>query len=373
MLVEIAIGDALGISHEFVKNPEKHELRNDLTYQQNPRYNGLRPSMYTDDTLRSVATARAVINAFENDNITSLFDPCTYVTEIQRIYKEDKRPGWSKNFQAHLEKNLDSSPSEFMQGLNPADSNGSVMGVLPLGYLRCPEDVMKAAAAQAIATHSHATIPYAQSLALTAHFYIYRLYFRGDVISLIDAYLPDLFLGHRYMAGSLWDGSPVDMSARSTTLAVLDLLTSKHYNDYSDYATAAIGLGGDTDSVAALVLGLVSVCYGSGKNNLPNELLTQLDEGNGFRFLNEIDIALTKITQPLLLEIKMIGADISRFYQYVIDNEAWSKFTVDDVIWDKSAYEEALQNWAEYPKSIGQFRIGFFDEAEAVRFRLEYA
>ena len=79
----------------------------------------------------------------------------------------------AERYQAFLEKTPDATT--FLKTVQRKDSNGSIMGVAPLGYLRSPNEVILAATIQALTTHSHATVPYACGIALAAHFFIYKL------------------------------------------------------------------------------------------------------------------------------------------------------------------------------------------------------
>ncbi len=297
MLVQLAIGDALGIAFEFVKDPASHGLVNNLTYQQNPRYLDLKPSAYTDDTLRSVATARAVLEALDNDP-TTLFNPCTYAAAIQRIVAEDNRPGWSKRFQKYVEANLTVPPTMFIRGiLAPAESNGSLMGCLPVSYLPHITDVKLAAAAQALATHSASTIPYAQMMALAAYYFLDDGIDREEMMAFVHEHTDGGdAVWHGFSYGMPGYSDPVDMSARSTAFAVLDLLTREEGTDtLSELARSAIEIGGDTDSVAALALGIASCCPTVYEDDLSKPLIDDLDGGKGFVFLNAIDSQLERI------------------------------------------------------------------------------
>jgi ADP-ribosylglycohydrolase len=292
MLLESAVADAYAIPFEFVRNPGEHGLVNDLqTYQQHPHYDDLKPSQYTDDTLRSIATALVVID----NNGQPAFDPTAYVKALQRVVSGDRRKGWSKRFQQYLEANLEASPVEFMRGLSKrAGSNGAIMGCLPLGYLRHPVDVRVAATAQAIATHSVDTASYAQMMALSAHFFIHN---PSEGFASLMGFLSREVEGGVLDAHAADDSpppGPVDMSAKSTALAVLWLL--RRSDSLSGILREAVELGGDTDSVAALAVGIAS-CTNAYRHDLPEKLVDALDHGQAKPYLLSLEGKLRVATR----------------------------------------------------------------------------
>lgn len=293
MLLEMAVADAYGIAFEFVKDYDAHGLKNDLTFQQNPRYPELRPSQYTDDTLRSIATWRAITSRASS---ASPFNPETYGEHILLEYMRDRRPGWSKRFQKYLHDHVieerHAHPRKFLRGISTRkESNGSIMGCLPCGVLHHPVDVRLAASTQALATHSAATIPFAQAMALSAHYFIYDL---GPPREL-EMFLENEVEGWSPNFDSVWHGpmSDIDMSAKKTAYAVLCLLY--HGTSLTGIMKEAIKVGGDTDSVAALAVGIAS-CSADYENDIPQSMIDALDNGGtwGADYLRDIDSEMTR-------------------------------------------------------------------------------
>lgn len=284
MFLEMACGDAFGIAFEFVKDPASHGLVNNLTFQQNPRYLDLKPSQYTDDTLRSIATLKVILSP---DTMSSIFDPVTYARSIQTEFRRDKRAGWSKRFQSYLQECEDNrTPAvNFVQGIaTRAESNGSIMGCLPCGLLSHPVDVRFAAAAQAMATHSAATIPYAQAMALAAHFYLHGLGTRDE----LGQFLENEVEGYAQAFDQKFAPAPVDMTAKQTAIAVLHLLEGG--KSLTGLMTEAVNLKGDCDSVAALAVGIAS-CSSEYDHDIPHGMFDQLDQSGewGSQYLRELD------------------------------------------------------------------------------------
>ena len=269
MLLEIALADSYGIGFEFVPSEGDTRPNNGRQYYQNPKYLDLMPGCYTDDTQRSLANVCALIDG----------DPLsiwTYADAYVTTFQHDPRNGYSRRYQTFLESVK--TADEFIATIDTsAESNGSIMGVLPLGYLPTAGQVRAAAAAQAMTTHAHTTVPYAQSLALMAHYYIYR-------DNYADQY-PDAQSFHR--ANMFWPNGktysidrksgPVKMTAHDTWCAVMGL---QRYDNLLTMLRAAVDLRGDTDSVAALAVGLASLSPNV-ENNLPKSLYDGL-EGKPF-------------------------------------------------------------------------------------------
>jgi len=290
MLSEMAVADADAIAFEFVKDPP---FKNDLaSYKQHPTYDDLKPSQYTDDTQRSIANALVVLSR-------GFHDPCAFVSTLQRVFREDPRKGYSRRFQQYMEENKFAHPLDWMRGIpQRRESNGSIMGVAPLGYLRTPVDVRLGATFQAITTHSVATAPYAQAIALAAHYLIYALgpknnnlleFLRQEVEGWDKAF-PDFRYDVRYPP------EPVPIGAGPTAFAVLNLVD--RHNTLSGIVKEAVDIGGDTDSVAALAVAIAS-CSKEVENDLPEVLISGLEFGDVTTqsHLKELDRMLKAMTQ----------------------------------------------------------------------------
>jgi ADP-ribosyl-[dinitrogen reductase] hydrolase len=284
MLVELGLADAYGIGFEFVdRKGDDRPVTGDCFYQ-NPNYTTLVPGQYTDDTQRSVANAVVVLD----------FDPLSMMSYAEMyvgVFLDDPRDGYSRNYQAFLESV--NSRDGFVENVKrTAISNGSIMGVLPLGYLPSPGVVKAAAAVQAMTTHSHETVPYAQSLALAAHYFL-----TGDSNS-------DFFGMLKYLEENMdWSNDrimdwkrpdrrgPVKMTAYDTWSAVMTLQMKQ---SLSDILVSAVNLRGDTDSVAALAVGLASL-NPQIKNDLSKSLYDTFERGEfGLDMLADLDARLLK-------------------------------------------------------------------------------
>ena len=64
MLLEAAVGDAIGAGYEYVKHKGIHSV-DKLAYVQHPRHRGTTPGMYTDDTQMAIAIAELLLSGDE--------------------------------------------------------------------------------------------------------------------------------------------------------------------------------------------------------------------------------------------------------------------------------------------------------------------
>lgn len=271
MLLECAIGDAYGIGFEFVPHSDDRPITLDRYYS-HPKY-GLPAGHYTDDTQRSLANAEVVLEGRH-------LDAAAYADAYVKVFARDRRDGYSRRYQAFLEAHPD--PIRFLDNIKPdAISNGSLMGAAPLGYVASLRQCAQAAGIQAMLTHSYQTIPYAQAIALSAHYFIYDLGPRSELVDFLREYALDDPYPFRL-------APPVkDMSAKATWRSIIEIITT--YDDLTSMLRAAVEMGGDTDSVAAASLAIAS-CSKEVEQKLPARLVTGLENGDyGRDFLVAID------------------------------------------------------------------------------------
>lgn len=248
MLPEMALADSYAIAFEFIDRP--YPFENDTrTFHQHPKYSELQPGLYTDDTHRALSNTRVLLGG-------DVFDPLAYIAQYQSDYIHDPRAGFSKRYEAFLKENCTALPEEFATRIVRKPSNGSIMGVAPLGYLRTPEEVMFAAACQAMSTHSHTTIPYAQIVALSAHFFIYDHGTKDDLVGFLHEYLDPSSSKIADFLDEERKDEPVHMGASSATKLMLDLVPKN--NSLNDLVRQAVEIGGDTDSASAIMVAVAS-------------------------------------------------------------------------------------------------------------------
>lgn len=282
MLLAIAIGDAYGACYEFANKSfikEKHTI--DYFYVQNPRYPDLLPGRYTDDTQMSIAVAEWLLGSPEE--LQDVF---------VKVYKRDPRNAYSRRIQAALD-NAESG-YDFLKTLygshGPSSvANGTVMRAVPLGVL--PLDrLVHVAGLQANLTHGPFGIGPAIVTAAMSHFVLHEsaplaelqtflfdsLCIEQDDPSVLHTVLP-------------WHGGTVPCDGAETVRAVFSILTQA--TSLRDVLDRAIRLGGDTDSVAAVTLGIASARL---ENDLPACLTEGLEVGGkyGPEFLKQLGAKL---------------------------------------------------------------------------------
>ncbi len=257
MLLGIAIGDACGAPFE---NLSFQDATNKLASV------GLSPTRYTDDTQQALAIAEMMASG---DEITPLKLANSFLT----AYARDPRHGYSRQTLRML---LSPDPTSFLTSIpdhekSERKTDGAAMRAPPLGFFPDRKTVIKSAVLSASITHGHPdAIAATVAIALFAHERIYHdtpfpelwnvireeiREISPDVISWCDRcaglVIPDreILLGEYAPYGVPYTESRI-------FLGVVIFLLAKYGNDPCTLLKEAIQLGGDTDTVAAVVLGI---------------------------------------------------------------------------------------------------------------------
>ena len=272
LLTSLAVGDACGAPFEF----KPKEVRELFTVESYPNKIGT----YTDDTQMSIAVALHTYGKFE-------FSVNDYAAHFWGHYQHDKeRPGFSRRTRLALEEDtLDKFITSCISQI-PRDTNGCVMRVLPIGYIRDVERVKQAALMQCIVTHPYVEcIIASQFVALMAHYFIYRAH--ENLADFICEYLGESeFLKIAYA----WNKeSEIPCNAILTASFVYNNVRG---NSMKQILYDAIEVGGDVDSTAAVSLGLASLNKDI-INDLPDALYDNLENGkHGRDFLDDLNAKL---------------------------------------------------------------------------------
>lgn len=274
-LVAIAVGDAYCAATEFVEanEPVVDKALAFEDYQQNPRYPDLKPGRYTDDTQMTIAVAETL--AAGDARVGGRFD-AKLADSFVRVFRRDPRDGYARRFQKLMNEVADGHElMTRLHGNNFSDKAGAAMRAVPLGICDSIPELMGRAHANASVTHN--TVPgvaSSQAVALMAHFARYKddpFYTAPKFVArqLSEPYarivqLPyedrvaELVNGHR--PGDR-DGAAVGMGlltvrAALTVLGKVDVTR----DDVMQQALALIiKQGGDTDTVAAIVCGVLAL------------------------------------------------------------------------------------------------------------------
>ncbi len=299
MMLGIAIGDAFGAGYEFAyKDVKLFEQNLDIScYRKNPnrKFSFYRPGMYTDDTQMSIGVAELLVSddEFNHQNLAECFVNC---------YKRDPIRGYAKGFQEFLDSV--SSGKELLEKIRPnSERNGAAMRSVPLGIIKDLETLVKYAKINSEITHNTSKgIASSAAVALLSHDYFYN---KGKInletllnnIRIIDLetsehlekiaemkdFEPVLMFGEEYK------DMGIPLNGMRTVGAALHLLLK--YEEPEDVLKGVILLGGDTDSVAAISLGIAMV--NKQINDLPAFLYEQLtDHEYGRDYLLKLGKAL---------------------------------------------------------------------------------
>jgi ADP-ribosyl-[dinitrogen reductase] hydrolase len=282
MLLGIAIGDAFGAAYEFLAGGRRVIAENlDMTcYSKNPSdYFKHTAGRYTDDTQMSIGICELLLSGkkFNLENLADSFVSC---------YKRDPAVGYSKRFDFLA---TISTGKELIERIDAkSEGNGAAMRAIPIGLLADPERVFEYSLINARLTHDTPIgLASSVSVALASHYYIHNV--SGK--SLFDFVLPycERVDGksaehlrkiesmasedHDVLFGDLRENKGVPCEGMKTAGAVFFLLKKYDSNPF-ELLRQAVLLGGDTDSVASISMGLFAI--NSGLSDLPRFLFDGL-------------------------------------------------------------------------------------------------
>lgn len=291
MLPEIAIADAYGAGYEFASlDVVMARDRVNLSYVPHPK-GEIPAGHYTDDTQMSIALAEMLVDGVEITKESA-------ASKFVEVFKRDPRRGYSSKFYDLL-----CSVQDGQELLSRIDStsrrNGAMMRVIPLAQLPDVRSCTRAATAQAQVTHD-------TSVAITSACVIASLAWHLRDAAIHDDFYRSPLYSPTQLASWLmdkWDlscprirPSPVECDAEQTLNAVLWVLR-QDLRSMEEYLTAAVDIGGDTDSVAAIVCGLVSLSGFSGRRSFSSGLRDGLEDDNpyGMSYLLKLDERLLQL------------------------------------------------------------------------------
>lgn len=296
MLLEMAIGDAYGIGFEFVKD---NQHPNDLAqFYQHPKYNTLIPGQYTDDTQRALANVMVLCHK-------NILDPKSYADSYVEEFMISPRDGYSRRFQALIESSKNGG--DLLTAVSPVGrTNGSIMGVAPLGYIEDTNLLKRAAVIQASVTHSWETAPWAQMVALMAHYFLYDIGPKDELINFLitEVDYPEEMNAHynhpNYILSPIMKSYTelfkCTMEAKHTALHALYAVLN--FDNLADMLKHCVDVGGDTDSLAALAMAIGSVSK-EVTNNLPPILYASLEnQSRGKDYIVMLDKVINNVYFP---------------------------------------------------------------------------
>jgi len=274
MILEAAIGDAYGAGFEF-QELNYIITNNDLTkYHKHGLYTEIYKK-YTDDTQMAIAISELLLEE-ENWNEIKVAD------KFVEVFHRDKRRGYSDRVYNALD--VSSNGNEFIRNINNgSNGNGSAMRAYPIGLVKDIDQLLDFCEIQAKTSHNTIEgISCAKRIALAVHFYRYKL---GEQSSLIE------FINETLKEKEIYKiTSPIDMHGYFTTQAVIKIVSGA--NSMQDCLKKCIDYGGDTDTVAALCMAILSQKENCEKV-LPDFLYEDLENDQyGKDFLIGLDLKL---------------------------------------------------------------------------------
>lgn len=279
-LLYIGMADAYAAACEYVKLPQaRAHIEQCLTLQGYLRHptHSHKAGFYTDDAEMSVANARVLIEQEPPHTLLMFAD--AYVHEFQR---GGRRDGYAQAFQAFL-RSVDSGKA-FLARIRPdSTKNGAAMRAVPCGVLPTIDAVLDVATIQARTTHDTNEGRFsARAVALMAHFSLYEHGSLADLASYCLRHLPpeDVRL-FAYTFETPWNEQrPVKGGERPIALTTVHAAVHIVSTGTSliDMLRRVIRIGGDTDSVAAIVWGIASARFRD--EQLPAFFERDLENGN---------------------------------------------------------------------------------------------
>lgn len=282
LLLRIACFDAYALALEFfMRNETTLQEREEgrpivdmvrtmnpkFGYHQNQRHVELKASCYSDDTERAIGNVRALL---EPQSVTREMLASIYVDEFNR---SGRRKGYARGFQVFLESVKNGK--EFLAKIRSSSCrNGAMMGAGVFGVLPSIEEVLHAAAVQASVTHNtRCGIFTARVAALATHFAFYhhdglhalRAFLMTHEEKLAAPFANEEDCGHmplfhqsletpwRNQIVSMTDTCPLGLATVQSSLTIASQVSSLR-----DGMDRCLNLGGDTDSVAAVIASIMA-------------------------------------------------------------------------------------------------------------------
>lgn len=304
MLTHMALGDAYGAGLEFTSPEFVAEYNTLQSYKQHPKWKGLAPGYYTDDTQMAVALSELLLvttiegGLFPSDHWTHHMVAGYFVGTFSR----DPREGYAQGFHQvlmgiHREgKNGPDPASLFLRRIRPhSRKNGGAMRAGPIGLLPDLQDVIDRAMFQASLTHAtQEGMAAAAASACMVHYFHYDLGSQGDLALFLDDVVPlqegtDSWTTH-------WEGRVFPPGFEVVKAAITALVTEQ---TLSKVLKCCVAFGGDVDTVAA-----IAMCAGSRskyhEDDLPEILWNLLEQGDyGLPFLQDLDEQLLAKYPPV--------------------------------------------------------------------------
>ncbi len=288
MLLQIEIGDSIGVGHEYTSG--LNAPPNDLGFYQHPIHTGLKPGMYSDDTQMSLIIAEMVIDARMGSFVFTELD---VANRFVSGFKRDPRKGYSRGLQTLLEEVRNGS--ELLSRINEhgrTDKNGAAMRIAPLVYLTDNlDELFRINEIVSGITHEGTAIEAARCVLVCCWALKYKNSSLNEMLEYIKTYFDSsLKLDQPWMERVKVSN---DLGLITVRAAITSVIMSNGI--LSDVIKTAIGLGGDTDTVASIASAIASQSKDikddiTPKDSSFNYLIHQMENSNyGVNYIKIID------------------------------------------------------------------------------------
>jgi len=279
MLVEVAVGDAYGVSFEYCEVSFTRQHNDVVRFYPHAVHPGLLPGMYTDDAQMTLAIAEMLADGTEwtRKNIADKFVDC---------FKRDPRRGYAGQFYKLLCEVKDGD--DFRAKIIAAsEKSGAAMRTAPLGLVRDLKDGLEMCRIQGELTHGQTSAINAAQAVVAA---VWHLMWGEGSKKNLDAFL-EATVPHPGWPrwGEDYQGK-VGLEGMRCVQAALTAV--RHHDNLRDMLKACIDFTGDVDTVAAIAMGIAS-CSVDVRPNLPTALYEGLENGTyGREYIEALDARL---------------------------------------------------------------------------------
>jgi len=259
LLLGIAIGNAFGAGYDHLPPAEVARRFTFTRYDKAPHPQAKhRSGHYTGDTQMSLAVAEALLSGKQ-------FTTDTLATSLRDAYHRDKK---GRDYSDRTRSALEQPTVAGVQARGPSVTNGAALRAVPLGVLKDVHTVREYAVINAETTHhTPQAIVSSVAVALASHYFFYThdpvdvfsfcLQHMQGLVNIPTKFFSTLAQMQALDASCLrrWDPNHgLDIDAIETA-GVAIFLASRAVCP-AELLSKAIRLGGDTDTVAGLALGL---------------------------------------------------------------------------------------------------------------------
>lgn len=280
MLLDIAIADAYGAGFEFAKPDVLARRPNDFTRYFRHNLDDNLPGMYTDDTQMSLGLARWLSSVTPETLATT--KPRDIAWFFVDTFQRDPRQAYSRRIFNVLKAN--SNVDDFLRVIDASSTrSGAAMRSAILGVLPTLGDAVRIATLQAKITHD---TPEGISTAVavaSAAWYVRHGFTMPQALVLarmqawtaarncVDRVLREDALRFLVQQAETWNNSnattkpslPVSYHGAPCVQAAFYALL-QHADDPISMLKAIVSYAGDTDTVAAIAMGILSMAPGPG-------------------------------------------------------------------------------------------------------------